>query len=387
MSQLLRQADDKYDRTNDQQTRTTTSDRLAQNEQGLQRKTTTRGGQAMGQGLNTLVNGANNDISLDTATYVRLVGPTGAFSITGIKHGEKGAYYILHNTTSQTMTIANESASSSVNNRIHTPDGSDIVLTSSGGNSVLLQYDTVLLRWVAVAVDLAAAFASGVLAFLKNPTSANLRAAVTDETGTGALVFATSPTLVTPILGTPTSGTLSNCTGYAQSALTGLGTNVSTFLGTPSSANLAAALTDETGTGAAVFANAPALTNPTVTTQSPGNNSTRAASTAYVDTTFSPVLRNLIAVSASRSLALADVGNVLWNNAGGSITLTVPPHATVALPVGAQIDLIAWNTTITIAAGAGVFIGSALLTVGPQFSGAILIQLGQDAWSLVGSLQ
>jgi hypothetical protein len=39
-----------------------------------------------------------------------------------------------------------------------------------------------------------------------------LAAAVTDETGTGALVFATSPTLVTPVLGTPTSGTLSNCT-------------------------------------------------------------------------------------------------------------------------------------------------------------------------------
>jgi hypothetical protein len=39
-----------------------------------------------------------------------------------------------------------------------------------------------------------------------------LATAVTDETGTGALVFATSPTLVTPLLGTPTSGNLSNCT-------------------------------------------------------------------------------------------------------------------------------------------------------------------------------
>lgn len=43
--------------------------------------------------------------------------------------------------------------------------------------------------------------------------SAGLRAALSDETGTGAAVFATSPTLVTPILGTPTSGTLTNCTG------------------------------------------------------------------------------------------------------------------------------------------------------------------------------
>jgi hypothetical protein len=56
-------------------------------------------------------------------------------------------------------------------------------------------------------------FGSGVATWLGTPTSANLAAAVTNETGSGALVFATSPTLVTPLLGTPTSGTLTNCTG------------------------------------------------------------------------------------------------------------------------------------------------------------------------------
>jgi hypothetical protein len=55
-------------------------------------------------------------------------------------------------------------------------------------------------------------FGAGVATFLGTPSSANLASAVTDETGTGVLVFATSPTLVTPVLGTPTSGTLSNCT-------------------------------------------------------------------------------------------------------------------------------------------------------------------------------
>jgi hypothetical protein len=54
---------------------------------------------------------------------------------------------------------------------------------------------------------------SGVATFLATPTSANLAAAVTDETGSGALVFATSPTLVTPALGTPSSATLTNATG------------------------------------------------------------------------------------------------------------------------------------------------------------------------------
>jgi hypothetical protein len=53
---------------------------------------------------------------------------------------------------------------------------------------------------------------TGVATFLGTPSSANLAAAVTDGIGSGSLVFATSPTLVTPVLGTPTSGTLSNCT-------------------------------------------------------------------------------------------------------------------------------------------------------------------------------
>ena len=53
---------------------------------------------------------------------------------------------------------------------------------------------------------------TGVATFLGTPSSANLRSALTDETGTGSAVFATSPTLVTPILGTPQSGNFSTGT-------------------------------------------------------------------------------------------------------------------------------------------------------------------------------
>lgn len=103
--------------------------------------------------------------------------------------------------------------------------------------------------------------ASGIATFLATPSSTNLAAAVTNETGSGALVFATSPTLVTPILGTPTSGTLTNCTGLPiSSGVSGLGTGIATFLATPSSANLASALTDETGSGSVVFSVSPTFT-------------------------------------------------------------------------------------------------------------------------------
>ena len=107
---------------------------------------------------------------------------------------------------------------------------------------------------------------TGVATFLGTPSSANLAAAVTDETGTGALVFANTPTLVTPVLGTPTSGTLTNCTGLPVSTgISGLGTGVATFLATPSSANLASAVTDETGSGALVFGTSPTIAAPTLT--------------------------------------------------------------------------------------------------------------------------
>jgi hypothetical protein len=58
---------------------------------------------------------------------------------------------------------------------------------------------------------------TGVATFLATPSSANLISAVTDETGTGALVFANTPTLVTPVIGAAT-GTSLNLSGSVTAA-------------------------------------------------------------------------------------------------------------------------------------------------------------------------
>ena len=123
---------------------------------------------------------------------------------------------------------------------------------------------------------------AGVATFLATPSSANLISAVTDETGTGSLVFATSPTLVTPALGTPSALVGTNITGTASGLTAGnvttnanltgaiTSTGNATSLGSFSSANLLSALTDETGTGVVVFATSPTLVTPILGTPTSG---------------------------------------------------------------------------------------------------------------------
>jgi hypothetical protein len=113
-----------------------------------------------------------------------------------------------------------------LSNVLTVPNGGTGANTSTGSGSVVLSNSPTLVTpalgtptsgTLTNATDLpistgVSGLGTGVATFLGTPTSANLATAVTDETGSGALVFATSPTLVTPALGTPVSGNLANCT-------------------------------------------------------------------------------------------------------------------------------------------------------------------------------
>ena len=98
-------------------------------------------------GAFTASNGANNNITLPNKSFIRVTGPTGAFSISGIAKPDNpdGRVVILYNTTSQHMTITDD-ATSTAANRILTNTGADVVTTGTG--IVSLIYSVTDARWI-----------------------------------------------------------------------------------------------------------------------------------------------------------------------------------------------------------------------------------------------
>ena len=187
------------------------------------------------------------------------------------------------------------------------------------------------------------------------------------RTGTGTVVaMQTSPSFTTPALGTPSAGVLTNCTGLpVSSGVSGLGTGVATFLATPSSANLAAAVTGETGSGALVFATSPTLAGtPAAPTAAVDTNTTQIATTAYVvgqgylkssSYTAADVLAKLLTVDGAGSGLDADLldgqHGAYYTNAGNLSSGTVPTARLGSGTASASTVLAgnsAWGTIPTI---------------------------------------
>lgn len=176
-------------------------------------------------------------------------------------------------------------------------------------------------------------------------------------------------TFVAPVLGTPASGNLVNCTGLDVSSLTGLGANVAALLGTFSSAHLAAALTDETGSGQAVFGTGPTITTPILSgavagtftlpatatlasTPTQGDNSLKLASTAYVDAalgTTQPLSATTLTLSSANTSTYN--GNTIAANNASAQTITINSGA--GLTRGLVIEQLGAGF-VSVVAGGGV---------------------------------
>ena len=216
------------------------------------------------------------------AIYLNLTGSPGSAAVLEVPAVQKP--YIVKNGSDQQVTIKVTGQTG-----VAIPTGKTAIVYNNGTDVVgAIDYIPSLVLGAALPVASGGtgitSFGAGIATFLGTPSSANLASAVTDETGTGALVFANTPTLVSPVLGTPTSGQLSACT--------------------------------VDGTDAVGFRNTPV----------------NSQSTAY-------------------TLVLADSGKTILHPIAddNARTFTIPANSSVAYPVGTVVTFVNLINTVTIA--------------------------------------
>jgi hypothetical protein len=177
-------------------------------------------------------------------------------------------------------------------------------------------------------------------------------------------------------LTTAVTGTLPVANG--GTGITSFGTGVATWLGTPSSANLAAAVTDETGSGALVFGTSPTISGATLT---------NAVITQ-------PLLTPSFSANAY-TLQLTDQGDILLASNGATAgTINIPTNGSVAFPVGTQITIIqtgAGQLTIQATTPATTTVNSTgASSTAPKLrainSSATCIKTATDTWYVVGDI-
>lgn len=261
--------------------------------------------------------------------------------------------YIVKNATTGSQSIRVIGATGT---GITIPNGSTVMVYSNGTNvvDVATYFSSLTLGSLALTTPLATS--SGGTGS-SSTTYCNLASNVTGTlpianggTGTTSTTFVNLTTNVTGTLPVANGGT----------GITSFGANVATWLGTPSSANLAAAVTDETGSGALVFGTSPSLTTPSLTTptlttprlagSSTGYStfaSSNASATNYTITfpaeNMTTGFRNIPNTgtkTSSYTLATGDVGKYVQVGASGSI---VVPNSTFA--DGDVVSVINTNTT------------------------------------------
>jgi hypothetical protein len=242
--------------------------------------------------------------------------------------------YLINNTLLDAVTVKNTTGTG-----IAVPAGKTMFVFNNGTN-VVDAIDN--LPSGATVGGVAISTASGTVTSVSGTGTVNGISLSGTVTSSGNITL--GGTLANVDLTSQVTGTLPVANG--GTGITSLGTNVATFLGTPSSANLAAAVTDETGSGSLVFATSPTFVTPVLGTPTSGT-----LSNCTVDGTDAVGFRNIPqnSRSAAYTLVLADAGKHILHPSADTTarTFTIPANSSVAYPIGTALTFINQN-------GAGV---------------------------------
>jgi hypothetical protein len=297
-----------------------------------------------------------------------LPGSTAAASITGPAGNQTLSLTIPQGPTGPQGATGDTGPAGSIGT-VTLDDLNDVVITGTIADNEVLSYDTTSSQWInqtaaeaglaesshthAIATDISG-LGTGVATFLATPSSSNLATAVSDETGSGALVFATSPSLTTPSLGVATATSIN-------------GTSI------PTSKTLVA--TDYTVTA--------------------GTTATAATGIGYMGIPSSSG-----ATTGAYTLAIGDAGEHVYTTA--TRTVTIPGNTTgtgpVAFPVGTTIAFVndagatltlqmqatATDTCILAGAGTSMTGGTGSRTLAAH-GVATLVKVTSTRWYISGN--
>ena len=298
-------------------------------------------------------------------------------------------YYILLNETIEEFRspyanngLSYNPSTGTLSAGVFSGNGSGLSNVTATGSGIEIKDDNVLVgtaRTVNFANNLSVTFSSGI-------ATVSGASSVSFATSSGIATYATNAGIATYAT---SSGIATNVTTNAN--LTGHVTSVgnAAVLGSFTSLQLLTALTDETGSGSAVFATSPTLVTPALGTPSSGT-----LSNCTVDGTDAVGFRNIPqnSQSADYTLVLADNGKHIFHPVGdnNARTFTIPANSSVAYPIGTAISFINMAAAaVTIAITTDTLILSSAGTTGSrtlaQYGSVICIKITSTSWIISGS--
>lgn len=212
--------------------------------------------------------------------------------------------------------------------------------------------------------------------------------AIADVTSLQTTLDGKAPLASPALTGTPTAPTQAQGNNSTRLATTAY---VDTLGATKAASSHVHAIADVTSLQASLDAKAPlaspALTGaPTAPSAAGYTDSAQIATTAQVFDTVTTVPENA-QTGTTYTLVLGDAGRMVTLSNAAAIALTIPTAAAVAFPVGTRIDILQYGAgQVTVGGSVTIRSSGGKLKLAGQYSGATLWKRATNEWALIGDV-